>query len=122
MRGRERGLPEGRPGLRFREVEPITEEIEREKMSVEHAKAFFERMKSDADFQQQLVGAADDDARKAIAREAGYEFTETEIQSVVSESGELSEEELEAVSGGVNTNALTEAATVTMAATAAVAV
>jgi predicted ribosomally synthesized peptide with nif11-like leader len=75
-------------------------------MSVESAKAFYERMVSDEAFRSQYQNATSDDDRRNILLAEDYNFTpeEWEIASAeISESsqGEISEAELEAVSGGI---------------------
>ncbi|GAA6623367.1 Nif11-like leader peptide family RiPP precursor [Scytonema sp. NUACC26] len=74
-------------------------------MSVESAKAFYERVATDEAFQKQLR-AASDDRRQEIILAAGYSFTwqEWEVaQAQISKSddGKLSDAQLEAIAGGV---------------------
>ena len=70
-------------------------------MSVESAKAFLERMKSDSAFRQSVLGAKDDAERNELVVEAGFEFTKEEIDQARSEfQGELNDEELRLVAGG----------------------
>jgi len=72
-----------------------------EGMSVESAKAFLERMKSDSAFRESVVGAQDDAERNKLVVEAGFEFTKEEIDQARSEfQGELSDEDLRLVAGG----------------------
>lgn len=75
-------------------------------MSVESAKAFYERIATDEAFRTQHRNAATDDERREIVLAAGYNFTLEEWQSALaqiseSSNGELSEAELTTVSGGV---------------------
>ena len=70
-------------------------------MSEEQLKAFLEKVKSDTELQEKLNGAADADAVAEIAKEAGFAITAEDIQSMQSQSGEVSDEELESAAGGV---------------------
>ena len=66
-------------------------------MSEEQLKAFLEKVKADTSLQGKLKAAVDANAVTAIAKEAGFNVSaddQTKAQS------ELSDEELEAVSGG----------------------
>jgi len=65
-------------------------------MSLESAKAFIERFKSDETFRNSLKDA-DEDKTKAILEEAGFEFTQEEYDEA---TAVLSDEDLEMVSGG----------------------
>ncbi|MBD0304094.1 MAG: Nif11-like leader peptide family natural product precursor, partial [Tolypothrix sp. T3-bin4] len=47
-------------------------------MSVESARAFYERVATDEGFQKQLQNAASDEKRLEIVRAAGYSFTQQE--------------------------------------------
>ena len=69
-------------------------------MSEEQLKAFLEKVKSDTELQEKLNGAADADAVAEIAKEAGFAITAEDIQSMQSQSGEVSDEELEDAAGG----------------------
>ena len=73
-------------------------------MSVENAKAFIEKLNSDADLRAKIEGAADDNAKRAAAKEAGFDFTRDDMKAAAgshsSKGGELSEEQLSAVAGG----------------------
>ena len=66
-------------------------------MSEEQLKAFLESVKADAGLQEQLKAAADADAVVAIAKAAGFVITAEELARA---QAEVSEEELEGVSGG----------------------
>ena len=66
-------------------------------MSIENAKAFVERIKSDEDFSKEVWGKATPEERTKYVKAAGYDFTKEELDTVRSE---LSVEELEEVSGG----------------------
>ena len=54
-------------------------------MSVENARAFIEKFKSDGEFSNQLNEAKTKEARLNIAQKAGLEFTEKEYKTVTSE-------------------------------------
>ena len=66
-------------------------------MPEEQLKAFLEKVKGDSSLQEKLKAAADSDAALAIAKEAGFMITAEDLKNVQSE---LSEEELEGMSGG----------------------
>ena len=66
-------------------------------MSEEQLKAFLEAVKADAGLQEQLKAAGDADAVVAIAKAAGFLISAEELQRA---QAEISEEELEGVSGG----------------------
>jgi predicted ribosomally synthesized peptide with nif11-like leader len=75
-------------------------------MSIENAKAFYERMSTDEAFRNQYQNATTDDERRQFLMVAGYDFTSEEWQTAVAEiskssDGELSNAELESVSGGI---------------------
>lgn len=77
-------------------------------MSIESAKAFYDRMVTDKAFRTQHQDAASDDERREIVLAAGYRFTPeewkiatTQIQASNSDEGELSDAQLETVSGGM---------------------
>ena len=71
-------------------------------MSEEQFKAFLEKVKADTSLQEKLNEAADAVAVAEIAKEAGFSITAEDIQSMQSQSqsGELSDEELEGAAGG----------------------
>ena len=68
-------------------------------MSEEQLKAFLEKVKADAGLQEKLKSAANVDAVVAIAKEAGFVISSEELKNMA--QSEVSEEELENVSGGV---------------------
>ena len=70
-------------------------------MSEEQLKVFLEKVKDDISLQEKLNGPADADAVVEIAKAAGFAITSEDIQSMQSESVELSDEELEGAAGGV---------------------
>ena len=66
-------------------------------MSIESAKAFLERMKTDEDFAKKVTACKDSDRRMAFIKGEGFDFTVAEISTV---KGELSDEDLDLVAGG----------------------
>ncbi|MEQ8191285.1 MAG: Nif11-like leader peptide family natural product precursor [Candidatus Eremiobacterota bacterium] len=66
-------------------------------MSAESAKKFIERMKTDEDFRNKVTECKDNEARKAFVEKEGFNFSHDELKKNTSE---LSEHELESVSGG----------------------
>ncbi|MDP8262356.1 MAG: Nif11-like leader peptide family natural product precursor [Candidatus Ancaeobacter aquaticus] len=54
-------------------------------MSVENARAYIQKFKSDREFCNQLNEAKTKEERLKIAKEAGLEFTEEEYKTVTSE-------------------------------------
>ena len=69
-------------------------------MSEEQLKAFLEKVKADTSLQEKLKAAASPDAVVEIAKEAGFAITAEDIQSMQSQSRELSDEQLEGAAGG----------------------
>lgn len=75
-------------------------------MSLESARAFYERVATDEAFLTQYQSAANDDARRDILLTAGYDFTAEEWEATMTQLSEspdsaLSDAELETVSGGI---------------------
>ena len=70
-------------------------------MSEEQLKAFMEKAQGDTSLQEKLKAVADSDAVAAIAKEAGFMISADDLKQA--QPTELSEEELEGVSGGVCT-------------------
>ena len=66
-------------------------------MSEEQLKAFLEKVKADTSLQEKLKAAGDVDAALAIATEAGFSISADDLKNAQSE---LSDEELEGLSGG----------------------
>jgi predicted ribosomally synthesized peptide with nif11-like leader len=70
-------------------------------MSEEQLKALLAKLNDDAELREKLKGAADLDAAVAIAKEAGFEVSKADwLKHQASQVVELSDEELEDVSGG----------------------
>ena len=70
-------------------------------MSDEQLKAFLEEVKADTSLQEKLKAAASPEAAIEIAKDVGFSITTEDIQSMQSESVELSDDELDAAAGGV---------------------
>jgi predicted ribosomally synthesized peptide with nif11-like leader len=92
-------------------------------VSSEAAAAFAERLKTDESFQTTLAAAPDPAARLAIAREEGFDLGRDDVAAVKKALaiGELSDEDLERVAGGIGTttSVATSAVTVSVGAAAA---
>ena len=72
-----------------------------ETMSEEQLKAFLEAVKADEGLQEQLKAAADADAVVAIAKSVGFVISLDELEAAVQAAvDELSDEEIESVTGG----------------------
>ncbi|HLP91816.1 MAG TPA: Nif11-like leader peptide family natural product precursor [Nostocaceae cyanobacterium] len=79
-------------------------------MSIEHVKAFYNRLTNDADFRTQIQNASSKEECSQIVQAAGYYFTQEELEGhtaelLESEEAEtqlqdLGEKELAAVFGG----------------------
>ncbi|MGE5396073.1 MAG: Nif11-like leader peptide family natural product precursor [Chitinophagales bacterium] len=68
-------------------------------MSIESAQAFIERMKTDETFSQKVASCQDAKERRAFLEKAGFNYTDSELKEACQE---LSDSDLNAVSGGVN--------------------
>ena len=68
-------------------------------MSEEQLKAFLEKVKGDNNLQEKLKAATDNDAVAAIAKDTGFSISAEDLKNAPQE--ELSDEELEGVTGGV---------------------
>ena len=85
-------------------------------MSIESAKAFYSRMTTDETFRTQLEEAASKEERQQILQAANYEFTSQEWEAAKAQfqasndSSELSDSELQVVSGGLVTPLVTPVA------------
>ncbi len=71
-------------------------------MSIESAKAFYERVETDTELQEKLKELnTKENIEPYVKGELGYEFTLEEMQKVIFEKNpEMTEEEREAVVGG----------------------
>ncbi|MEH2179229.1 Nif11-like leader peptide family RiPP precursor [Nostoc sp.] len=76
-------------------------------MSVESARAFYERIATDKVFQKQLQNAVSDEQRLEIVLTAGYSFTQKEWSATLAQISKsddsISDAELDAIAGGVST-------------------
>lgn len=66
-------------------------------MSLESAKAYVERVTADEEFARRVSEAPTPEERAAIAKAEGFDFTPEELENA---THHLSDEELEAASGG----------------------
>ena len=64
-------------------------------MSIESAKAFIERVKTDEEFRDRVQAAEDEDARLAVVKAEGFDFSADDIRAV---EGELSDYDLDRIS------------------------
>lgn len=71
-------------------------------MSMESAAAFYERLEKDAELMARIKElASQEKIERYVTEELGYRFTKEEMQKVVFEKNpEMTDEELEAVTGG----------------------
>ena len=70
-------------------------------MSEEQLTALLAKLNEDAELREKLKDAADLDAAVAMAKEAGFDVTKADwLKHQAKETLELSEEELEGVTGG----------------------
>lgn len=74
-------------------------------MTIESAKAFYERMLTDEAFRAQHQNVGSDDERREMVLAAGYNFTPAEWEAALNQisdlpDSEFSDAELSAVSGG----------------------
>jgi predicted ribosomally synthesized peptide with nif11-like leader len=67
-------------------------------MSIESAQAFLERMKTDEEFAKKISECKDVESHIALVNEEGFDFTKEEVLGLL--QSELTDEELEGVSGG----------------------
>jgi predicted ribosomally synthesized peptide with nif11-like leader len=70
-------------------------------VSEEQLKAFLEKVKGDTSLQEKLKAAADANAVAAIAKKAGFSISTDDLKNA--QPAELSETDLEAVTGGIPT-------------------
>jgi predicted ribosomally synthesized peptide with nif11-like leader len=70
-------------------------------MSIEQARAFFEKVKNDEQLSKRWNEAQDKESKLEIARQEGYEFTQEDANQVLEQ---LSEDELNQVAGGIWAN------------------
>jgi predicted ribosomally synthesized peptide with nif11-like leader len=83
-----------------------TKNNEQEKnMSIENARAFYERVVTDETFREQISNVVNDEEDQNIIRGLGYDFTAKDWNMMTeqlsqSDESELNDAELEAVAGG----------------------
>ena len=70
-------------------------------MSKEQLNAFLEKVQGDTSLQEKLNAVTTPEAAIEIAKDAGFAITAEDIQSVQSQSGEVSDDELEGATGGL---------------------
>ena len=72
-------------------------------MSTEQATAFIEKLNSDESFRNQVADAGSKEALLQMAKESGLQLSPEDLNSIIEQfsSEELSEDELDAVAGGV---------------------
>ena len=68
-------------------------------MSLDQARAFFEKMKTNEAFRESIMAIENADAMLAATISEGFEFTDAELKDVHSE---LSDDELNSVAGGLD--------------------
>ncbi len=66
-------------------------------MSIESAKAFIERLKTDETFTKKVGACTNEAERLAMAKAEGFDFTPEEVRQL---RAQLPEEELEKIAGG----------------------
>ena len=90
-------------------------------MSVQSAKDFVAKVKGDKSIADSLGSATDDDARRKIAADAGFDFTKAEMSEALSAGGskQLSDADLDTVAGGSSASWVSTGAAVGGAAAAA---
>ncbi len=66
-------------------------------MSIESAKAFVDRMKTDEDFSKEVGEKSSPEDRMIFLKESGFDFSKEEFEQV---KPELSDDDLESLSGG----------------------
>jgi predicted ribosomally synthesized peptide with nif11-like leader len=67
-------------------------------MSIESAKKFVDRMKTDESFAKKVIACKDAEARKAFVKNEGFDCTVEEVKSL---TGEIKKEDLASLSAGV---------------------
>jgi predicted ribosomally synthesized peptide with nif11-like leader len=79
-------------------------------MSIESAKAFYQKIFSDGEFRTRYQTATTNEERRQIVLNEGYKFNSEQWEQAIAEislsDSELSEEELTAVSGGGDSSLL----------------
>lgn len=70
-------------------------------MSIESAKAYVERMKTDEEFRKKVLAIEDSEKRMQFVKAEGFDFSSNDIKVVLSV---IDDKELRQVVGGANTN------------------
>ncbi len=68
-------------------------------MSIESAKAFIEKMKTDEDFRKEVGEKSSPEERVKFVEESGFDFSKEELETVRAKL-QLTDEDLETLSGG----------------------
>lgn len=68
-------------------------------MSIESAKAFFEKVQTDESFKNKITGIGSSEERIKFIKDEGFDFTEEEFHQV---RGELTPEALDKATGGAH--------------------
>ena len=90
-------------------------------MSLENAKEFLREFQGNSEFRSSIENAADDETRRQLAQDAGYDFTKQEVKEVMSSDEKISDADLEAVAGGASSTGDVNPTVVVIAAAAAAA-
>jgi len=77
-------------------------------MSIQSARDYLQKIKTDRALQERLAAASGLEARQQIIKAAGFDFTLAEYKQAIEEAAaaagqELTAEELQAVAGGLGT-------------------
>src|SRR5450432_777942 len=74
-----------------------------DKMSEQNAMTFIQRLEGNETLQNQVktLTPGDSSGLLTLASEMGFEFTAQELKSVMDQAGELNEEQLDQVAGGI---------------------
>ena len=70
-------------------------------MSIESAKAYVERMKTDEDFRNKVLAIEDAEKRMQFVKAEGFDFSSNDIKIVLSA---IDDKELRQIAGGANKN------------------
>jgi predicted ribosomally synthesized peptide with nif11-like leader len=68
-------------------------------MSIDSARLFIDRMKTDEDFARQFVESKDAENRMEFVKAAGFDFTVAEVEKA---SGKISEDEFDCIAWIMN--------------------
>ncbi|MDR1977878.1 MAG: Nif11-like leader peptide family natural product precursor [Synergistaceae bacterium] len=71
-------------------------------MSVEAAKGFLAKLSEDKEFAEKLNAIQSDEGCLKMAKDFGFDFTNEELKLCVVSTGELSDDDLEKVAGGIS--------------------